>query len=565
MRTDGLGAGIPQEGRVDMDSRDVYLRQNVVVEPLFNNWYAWSYLIPPATAAMFITNWHLRIMHSFVASPQFHVNALRNPEMLGGPYVDQPPSRAGEVKALLEATAREQSHMREFAEAIKTLEAKITNEANGFSIQPLYREVPEILKGYVELAYDLSNRPSIRFIEGLLYASPFYDERRQSVELSLITDDRRSFVFSTPRLATEGHVNLRLPFRHEGVDELAKMKSVPQPLARIKETLGVKQEDRDLFTSFFTEEGGKGHSKVEVEGVRIRYFGHACLLIESLNVSILCDPLLSYEYESEFFRYTYADLPETLDYVLITHNHQDHCMFETLLQLRHKIKNIIVPRSLGEGFMDPSLKLILKNIGFRNVYDIEDMESIEVEGGTITGLPFLGEHADLFIRTKSAYLVTLMGRSILCAADSNNIDPPMYKHVHDAVGDVDVVFLGMECVGAPLSWLYGPLLTKPLSRKMDQTRRFEGSNFQRGMMMIEQLNPKAVYVYAMGHEPWLSYLTSINFTSDSPQIVESNKLIEECTKRGIVSERLLYHRQIVLSDARKQPARESMFILTSSN
>ena len=37
----------------------VYLRQDVVAEPLFNQWYAWSYLISPMTAAMYIANSHL--------------------------------------------------------------------------------------------------------------------------------------------------------------------------------------------------------------------------------------------------------------------------------------------------------------------------------------------------------------------------------------------------------------------------------------------------------------------------------------------------------------------------
>ncbi|MEO0768444.1 MAG: hypothetical protein AAFY72_03270, partial [Cyanobacteria bacterium J06649_4] len=28
-----------------------YLRPDVIAEPLINQWYAWSYLIPPATAS----------------------------------------------------------------------------------------------------------------------------------------------------------------------------------------------------------------------------------------------------------------------------------------------------------------------------------------------------------------------------------------------------------------------------------------------------------------------------------------------------------------------------------
>lgn len=221
-------------------------------------------------------------------------------------------------------------------------------------------------------------------------------------------------------------------------------------------------------------------------------------------------------------------------------------MFETLLQLRHKIRNVIVPKNNGGGLADPSLKLVLRHIGFRNVSELDEMETIEIEGGSITGLPFLGEHADLNIRTKIAHLVNLKGRSVLCAADSNNLEPKLYEHIHRLTGDVDVMFLGMECDGGPLSWLYGPLLTKPLTRKVDQSRRLNGSDYGRSCDIVNRLHPKQVYVYAMGQEPWLTYLTSIQYTEESRPIVDSNKLVEECLGRTIGAERLFGTKELFL-------------------
>lgn len=97
-----------------------------------------------------------------------------------------------------------------------------------------------------------------------------------------------------------------------------------------------------------------------------------------------------------------------------------------------------------------------------------------------------------------------------------------------------------------MSWLYGPLLTKPLARKMDQSRRFDGSNYEKAREIICQLSPKEVYVYAMGQEPWLTYLTSIKYTEESRPIVESNKLVEYCLSRDIISERLFGQKEIIL-------------------
>ena len=71
-----------------MSNELLYLKQNVQIEPLVDQWYAWSHLIPPATAARNITDRHLKIMDSYISAPQIHANAVKNPKMLGGPFID---------------------------------------------------------------------------------------------------------------------------------------------------------------------------------------------------------------------------------------------------------------------------------------------------------------------------------------------------------------------------------------------------------------------------------------------------------------------------------------------
>ncbi|AFY33180.1 MBL fold metallo-hydrolase [Calothrix sp. PCC 7507] len=534
-----------------MSSNKLYLKQNVVVEPLFNQWYAWSYLISPATSAMYTTNSHLKIMHSFISAPHVHIAALRNPKMIGGPFINYDASRVDDVKNLLEKITKHQSYLLDFAAAIKELEQILSSEAKGYSLEALYQQVPDILKGYVELVYDLKNQPTIRFIEGLLYKSRYYNTSAQSIALSLINQDNgRSFAFSSPILEDDKHLHLEIPFNSQIIDELFKMKNIPQSEGYIQELLGVTKKAQDKLTSFLTEKPPSPSIPYNHDVVRIRYFGHACILIESRNTSILCDPLISYKYDNEqeslVPRYTYEDLPERIDYVLITHNHQDHCMLETLLQLRHKIVNVIVPKNNGGGLADPSLKLFLQNIGFKRVLEIDEMETIFIEDGTIMGLPFLGEHADLNIRSKIAYLVNLQSNSILLAADSNNIETKLYKHIYDYVGEIQVMFVGMECDGGPLSWLYGSLLTQPLNRKIDQSRRLDGSDANKVIDLVNIFNPKAVYIYAMGQEPWLTFLTSIQYTQESRPIVEAQKVIADCQQRGITAELLFGQQEIFL-------------------
>ncbi len=523
---------------------DVYLKPNVLFEPLFNQWYAWPYLIAPASSAMFVTNLHLKIMRSFVEAPQVHIAALKNPAMRGGPFINYDTSKVDAIKVLLDQTTAEQRHMLEFAGAVKQLDEVLTNEATGYGLRPLYEKIPEPLRGYVELVYDANNHPSIRFLEGLLYQSPFYCLSSQTIALSLLDTDDRPFILSTPLLEDDGRLHLKVPFADNGLDELFSMKETARPYEYAKELFNIGADQSEAFSSLFT--GSNGHQAIAPPdgGVRVRYFGHACILIESKDTRILTDPLIGYNWGKDDTRYTYSDLPARIDYAIITHAHQDHCVFETLLQLRHKIRNIIVPRSSGGELIDPSLKLILRNAGFQNVSEIDEMETVSIDGGSITGLPFLGEHADLNIKSKIAYLVRLEGKSIVCAADSNNVEPRLYEHLRDLVGGVDALFLGMECDGAPLTWLYGPLLTKPLGRKMDQSRRFDGSDCASGLKIVEELKAKQVYVYAMGQEPWLTFLTSIQYTSESRPIVESDKLVAECRRRGLEAKRLFGYESI---------------------
>jgi L-ascorbate metabolism protein UlaG (beta-lactamase superfamily) len=484
-------------------------------------------------------------MDSFIQSPSSHAAAVKNPKLLGGPFMDLSAERLEDVKKL--ALETRQTPLVELSRAICELDAMLQASATGYSLEPLYERIPQPLQGYVELVYDLNNNPSFRLIEPLLYRSPYYNSSLQTLMLSLITGDDRPFVLSTPRFHESGNVHLRTPFASEPVDFLFGLKQQPATFSRIKDVLGFSDEDDEVFKSFLTSVPNRRSERYQGAGARWRYFGHACILLEAGGASILTDPVLSYTYDNKISRYTYEDIPEVIDCVLITHNHQDHLLFETLLQLRNRIGTIVVPRNAGGTLQDPSMKLILKECGFENVVEMEEMEETQFGPLSITAIPFLGEHGDLDVRTKMAYLARVNNHSILFAADSCNISPPMYKHVHDHVGDVDVLFLGMECDGAPMSWLYGPLLTRKMDRDKDHSRRLAGSHFARAKSIVDQFHSKEVYVYAMGQEPWLNYVMSVKYTPESNPIIQSNQLIEACRSEGLVAERLFGEKEILFS------------------
>jgi len=206
----------------------------------------------------------------------------------------------------------------------------------------------------------------------------------------------------------------------------------------------------------------------------------------------------------------------------------------------------VVPRCNGGTLQDPSIKLFLEATGFENVIELDELEEIPLPNGAITGVPFFGEHGELHIRSKLAYHIRLNGKSLMCAADSNNLMPEIYQHVRRCLGETKTVFVGMECAGAPLSWLYGPLLTKPLERRQDQARRLDGSNCERALNMLEHLGADRAFIYAMGQEPWLKFISSISYTKESIPMVESQKLLTAVDAKGLEAELLFGKKEIFL-------------------
>ena len=167
----------------------------------------------------------MKIMDSYISAPQIHANAVRNPKLLGGPFIDYGGKRVDDIKMLRDQTRRTYPHLFELSSAIASLDEMLRTQAKGFSLQPLYQSVPDILKGYVELVYDLNNNPSFRIIEPLLYKSRYFDRTAQSIMLSELTNDERPFVLSTPRLESDSLFHWEVPFDDDAVDRLFRLKS----------------------------------------------------------------------------------------------------------------------------------------------------------------------------------------------------------------------------------------------------------------------------------------------------------------------------------------------------
>ena len=522
------------------------LRPDVVVEPLIARWHAWSYLISPATAALYFARSNLPTMRSYVSEPELHKAACADPDLLGGQFLDLGGERVDEIQSLIAHTEKQFAPALALADAIDGAWRILQDYRDGRSLADAYSRIPPAIRGYVELVYSPTGAPDLRLLEPLLYHSPVYNPRLQGVLIHQIAESDRSFVLSTPRLDTSDSFYLDRPFSDPAFDMLGRLRVQPQTLGSIRDALGLTEAEAEKFQRFLLPDAHR--VAASKPAARWRYFGHACVLVEtSSGKSVLIDPVIAYASDQLPPRYSMADLPEQIDYVLITHNHSDHVLLETLLALRWRIRTVLVPSS-GGSLVDPSLRLALQAAGFKDVRSVDCLDTIADGDLTIRSLPFMGEHADLDIKCKTAWSVTAEEKQLIFAADSNNLSPDLYRRLAAEIGSVRTLFLGMECRGAPMSWLYGPLLPTPVSRDIDQSRRLDGSDAVRAMALVKALNNSEVRIYALGLEPWLKFVSSLDHGTDSPAIQQSDILMSECRKIGLSADRLFGRSECLLSE-----------------
>ncbi|WP_020412656.1 MBL fold metallo-hydrolase [Microbulbifer variabilis] len=525
-----------------MSSDLIYLKEEAYFEPLVNHWFAWSYLIPPVQAARYMAITHKRIMSSFVENARVHIMAAQVPALTGGEFLNARADQVEDIKSLLLELENQLTDVLELSEAVEELDKLIRAHSDGKSIEYLYKKTPEPLRGFIEIVQDINHNPGYRLIEPLLYHSKHYRKSLQSVYFGLLSRvGERPFCFSTPRLADENHMQWMVDFCTPEVDLIVKSRT--EGIVReVAEAIFSRTEVRgglhynELFTS---QPPTRRHKPISDGGVKLTFLGHASFMLETRSINILIDPVIPVRgehYADDVI--SYSELPETINYICITHNHHDHFNLETLLQLRHKADKLILPVNNGGTIIDPSMKLIAQQLGFK-VIEVGDIEEVEVPDGKIEAIPFLGEHGDLNIRSKTVWYIELMGKKFLFGADATNSDPVMYRHVHKLVGDVDVLAIGMECVGAPYTWIYGALNTKPVSKDISHSRRLNGSNAEQAYHMVETFNARQVFLYAMGLEPWYKYFMGLDYKDNSEQIIESDKMIKLCSDKGVACQRLV--------------------------
>ncbi len=517
----------------------VYLKPDAKLEVTANRWFVWPHLLAPVQRAANLAFRYVPSMQSFVSNPQLHVEAAANPQLAGGPYINLPAEAVPQIREILARTLDECAPLIEFAHALRTFNKMLQEMATGQSLDELYPHLPPALAGKVELVYDVNGHPALRVIEEIVARGPLGAVGGYEIALSGIADAERRFFMNTPRIDDAATFFAPVALDDPRIDALAAMRWTPAPLAALAPLFGADALAAPAFRALFTPDAPvrKAHD-FHGDGVRVRHFGHACILLQSARATVLVDPMVTCDVDDGDGRFSLIDLPERIDYCVFSHGHQDHLSAEIVVQLRHRVKTFVVPRNKGGSVADPSLKLMLQRLGCRDVRALDVFDALPFDGGQLVSMPFTGEHGDLDIHAKQTLFVEMAGRRFFFLVDSDAIDPGLYDTVAQMLGRLDAMYIGMECFGAPMSWLYGPLLGKPLSRKDNLSRRLNASDSERAWRLVTRLDCRHTMVYAMGQEPWMRYLMGDELGDDSVQLQQIARFIGLCREGGVEVEYL---------------------------
>jgi DNA-binding XRE family transcriptional regulator len=280
----------------------LYLRDDVYIEPLFNGWYAWSYLVPPVHASRCVVNTHRRIMKSFVNNYELHISAVKG--------------------------------------------AVVTER------------VPSELRGFVELVLDLQH-PDIPTHRAASVSKQVLQAGPAAIFVRLIGESGRASLRFEHASAAGRQSPQGEPEFHLLVGRwIFQSRETPLEVRRVTEVFEDVETTGALhYRELFTERRSKYERTQMNGGVRLEYMCHAGFLVQSKNCAVLVDPVIASRgegYADEVFGF--SQLPPQIDFICLTHNHQDHVNLETLLQLRYKTDQVDFKRDLLCNSNDSSCK-----------------------------------------------------------------------------------------------------------------------------------------------------------------------------------------------------------------
>ena len=171
--------------------------------------------------------------------------------------------------------------------------------------------------------------------------------------------------------------------------------------------------------------------------IKTTLIGHASLLIQSKETTILTDPVwFDFLWEEINVLCPSIDLNTKkippVDVLNISHRHQDHFDVRTLAFLKQN-KTILKPDVTILVPKDDILVDVLKELEFKNIQVVADFEAIRIKDVTLTPTPSLNE-GDYY--PEHGLLVHDSEVTVWNQVDTV-VSPDVIRHIHKLYGEVD--------------------------------------------------------------------------------------------------------------------------------
>ncbi|TDJ60315.1 MAG: MBL fold metallo-hydrolase [Nitrospina sp.] len=176
--------------------------------------------------------------------------------------------------------------------------------------------------------------------------------------------------------------------------------------------------------------------------IRTTLIGHACLLIQSKETTILTDPV--------WFDYLWEEINTLcpsivlekdkippVDVLNLSHRHQDHFDVHTLAYLKRNDR-ILKPDVTILAPQDDILLDILKELEFENVHVVSDFEPIQIKDVTITATPSRNQASTSQDYFPEHGLLVNDGEVTLWNQVDTIVDPDIVEHICSLYGQVDM-------------------------------------------------------------------------------------------------------------------------------